>query len=425
MVEGPASREATDLARRQRLRDAVVGLDIGSTKVAAVVAEVSQAPEPVIIGLGIAPNSGLRKGVVVDIEGTSRAILQAVEQAERMSGVEITGAVISASGSHIGSLNSRGVVAVSRPDHEITADDVRRVLEAARVINLTPDREVLHIVPREYEVDGYDGVKDPVGMVGGRLEVEAHMVTAASASLQNLMRAVARSGLEVEDLWLSGLAAGEAVLTPAEKELGVVLLDIGGGTTDITLYDKGSPWYCAVLPVGGEHITSDIAVGLRVPLPVAEQVKVEQGCATVPQAADREFELPNPSGRGTRRVTQRDVAAIIEARVQELVALVSREIKRSGYPGMLPGGVVLTGGTAQLPGLVEWMAQVLDLPVRVGQPSGLAGMNDIVAGPAFATAVGLVRLAARSPVREAAPAQEREPSPGLLERLRNWWQALF
>lgn len=413
--------------RQQQQRDVVVGLDIGSTKIAAVVAEVA-GHEPAIIGLGVARNSGLRKGVVVDIEGTARAILLAVEQAQRMSGVEITGAVISSSGSHVGSLNNRGVVAVSRPDREITPEDVRRVLEAARVINLTPDREVLHIIPREYEVDGYDGVKDPVGMVGGRLEVEAHMITAASASLQNLMRAVTRAGLEVEDLWLSALAAGEAILTPEEKELGVVLCDIGGGTTDIAIYDKGSPWYCSVLPMGGEHVTSDVAVGLKVSLPLAEEIKVQRACARVQMAGDESFALPNPSGRGDRQIPDKLLASIVEPRVQELVGFIGREIKRSGYNGMLPGGVVLCGGSAVMPGLVDLVSEMLDMPVRVGEPRGLAGMNDIVAGPAFATAVGLVRLALRSiPVHEAAASRERErpQGPGLFERFRNWLEDMF
>lgn len=413
------------MARRQQLREAVVGLDIGSTKVAAVVAEIGERPDLGIIGLGVAPNSGLRKGVVVDIEGTSRAILQAVEQAQRMSGVEITGATISVSGSHIGSLNHRGVVAVSRPDHEIINEDVRRVLDAARVINLTPDREVLHIIPREFEVDGYDGVKDPVGMVGGRLEVEAHMVTAASASLQNLMRAVTRAGLEVEDLWLSSLAAGEAVLTPAEKELGVVLVDIGGGTMDITIYDRGSPWYSGVVPIGGEHITSDIAVGLRVPLPLAEEIKLARGVASPAMAKDEVFQLPNPSGRGTREVPDKVLAGIVEPRVQELISLLAREIKRSGYPGILPGGVVFCGGTANLPGLTDMTAELLNLPVRVGQPGGLAGLNDIVSGPAFATAVGLVHVASRGVIREVAATGERYESGGLWNRVRNWLNELF
>lgn len=414
------------MARRQQHRDAVVGLDIGSTKVAAVVAEFADH-EPAVIGLGVARNSGLRKGVVVDIEGTARSILLAVEQAQRMSGVEITGAVISSSGSHVGSLNNRGVVAVSRQDREITPEDVRRVLEAARVINLTADREVLHIIPREYEVDGYDGVKDPVGMVGGRLEVEAHMITAASASLQNLMRAVTRAGLEVEDLWLSALASGEAVLTPEEKELGVVLCDIGGGTTDIAIYDKGSPWYCSVLPMGGEHITSDVAVGLKVSLPMAEEIKVERGCGKVQLAGDESFELPIQSGRGTRGVPDKLLASIIEPRVQELVTFIGREIKRSNYNGLLPGGLVLCGGTAQLPGVVDVFSEMLDLPVRIGAPQGLAGMNDIVAGPGFATSVGLVRLALRSPMREVAASRQREKPPGLgiFQRLRDWWDETF
>lgn len=415
------------MARRQQpQREAVVGLDIGSTKVACVVAEVEPGRDPAIIGLGVVPNGGLRKGVVVDIEGTSRAVLQAVEQAQRMSGLEIAGAVISASGSHVASLNNRGVVAVSRADREIGADDVRRVLEAARVISLTPDREVLHIIPREFEVDGYDGVKDPVGMVGGRLEVEAHMVTAASASLQNLMRAVTRAGLEVEELWFAALAAGAAVLTPEEKELGVVLVDIGGGTTDICLYDKGSPWFCSVLPLGGEHVTSDIAVGLRVPLPVAEQIKISRGVASVREARDGSFTLPGPAGRGNREVTDRQLAAIIEPRVLELFQMVGREIKKSGYTGLLPGGLVVCGGTAGLPGLADAAADLMDLPVRVGRPAGLAGMNDIVAGPGFATAVGLVQLASLNPQQLAAAGREEGArGEGVFRRLKHWLEEWF
>lgn len=407
-------------------RDIVVGLDIGTYKTAAIVADLS-GETPLIIGVGSARGDGMRRGVVVDIEGTARSVVAAVEAASRMSGEEISAVTLSISGSHVNSLNNRGVVAITQPDHEITIDDVARCLDAARVISLTPDREILHILPREYEVDGNDGVRDPVGMVGGRLEVEAHMVTIAKAPLANLERGVRRAGLYVHEAVLAGLASSNAVLTPAEKELGVVVCDIGGGTTDLAIFDRGSLWYTAVLPLGGEHITNDIAVGLRAPLPLAEQIKLSFGLAKVADSDEHaSFDLPNPSGRGSRQVPQKVLASIIEPRVQELLQLVAREIKRSGYSGMLPGGVVFTGGTANLPGLVDLAADLLDLPARVGYPTGFGGMSDIVADPAYATAVGLVQWAARFHEREAAAT--REPGQGLnsfYSRIKTWLNDLF
>lgn len=407
-------------------REIVVGLDIGTTKVAAIVGEVTQG-EPSIIGVGHSACSGIRKGVVVDIEGTSKAILQAVEAAQRMSGVDITGASISISGGHIASLNNRGVVAVSRQDREIAAEDVDRVLDAARVINLTPDREIIHVLPREFIVDGYDGVRDPVGMMGSRLEVEAHIITGATASVQNLMRAVSKAGLEIHDVVLSSLAAGEAVLTPAERELGVVLCDIGGGTTDLAIYDGGTLWYTGVIPLGGDYVTSDIAVGLRTPLPMAEQVKVRHGCAVANIVDDgATFELPNPSGRGTRSVSERLLANIIEPRMEEILGLIGKEIKKSGYGGMLPGGVVFTGGAAQVRGLVELASEILDLPVRIGTPMGFTGLSDIVANPSFAAGTGLVLCAARRGLADEAEDKDRAGViGGLFGKLKGWLSELF
>lgn len=410
------------LARR---RESIVGLDIGSHSVKVVVAEL-RAGEPVVVGLGQARNTGLRKGVVVDIESTARAIEGAVERAARMSGHEITRGLIGVSGSHIGCINNRGVVAVAHPDREISEEDVRRVLEAARVVHLPPDREIVHLIAREFEVDGYDGVRDPVGMVGSRLEVEAHMVTAASASLQNLVRATERAGVDVQEVMLAGLASAEAVLTPAEKELGVVLCDVGGGTTDIAVFDRGSLFYTAVIPLGGEHITSDIAVGLRTPLPTAEQVKEEYGHCMVEQCEDATvFDLPNPSGKGSRQVTQRLLASIIEPRVQEIFAHVAEEIRRSGYGGVLPGGVVFTGGSSMLRGFIDLASDQLDLPVRVGAPIGLGGMSEMVASPRFATAVGMVLRGAGQGRRGQAEISDSDAALGVWSRLKNFFSDLF
>jgi len=377
-------------------RDLAVGIDVGTSKVAAIVGEVRRDGTCDIIGFGVTPSAGMRKGVVVDIEGVSRAVADAAQKAGRMAGVEIKSAYVSISGSHLSSLNNRGVVAVARDDREITAEDVDRVLDAARVLNIPADREIVHVVPREFVVDGYDGVRDPVGMLGVRLEVEAHVVTGAVTSIQNLLKGVARAGLQVEDLVVSSLASGEAVLLPAERELGVLVLDIGGGTTDLGIFERGNPWYSAVVPVGGDHVTGDLAIGLRTPPPEAERIKLEHGRARpCPEADDDVFEVPNVGGTGTRQMSGSVVAQIIAPRLQELFALVKQQIGRSGRAGQIPGGVVLCGGCALLPGIGEMAEEELQMPARVGTPAGLGGLVDLVSSPAFATTVGLLLYATR------------------------------
>ncbi|MDI6825309.1 MAG: cell division protein FtsA [Bacillota bacterium] len=377
-------------------RDLAVGVDVGTCKVAAIVGEVRRDGTCDIIGFGVTPSAGMRKGVVVDIEGVSRAIADAAQKAGRMAGVEIKSAYVSISGSHLSSLNNPGVVAVARDDREITAEDVDRVLDAARVLNVPADREIVHVVPREFVVDGYDGVKDPVGMLGVRLEVQAHVVTGAVTSIQNLLKGVARAGLQVEDLVVAALASGEAVLLPAERELGVLVLDIGGGTTDLCIFEHGNPWYSAVVPVGGEHITGDLAVGLRTPPTEAERIKLEHGRARpCPEAEDDVFEVPNVGGTGKRQMSGTLVAEIISPRLQELFALVRQQVARSGRAGQIPGGVVLCGGCALLPGIAEMAEEELGMPVRIGNPSGLGGLADMVSSPAFATTVGLLIYATR------------------------------
>jgi len=408
-------------------RSYVTALDIGTTKVAALVGEVVDSGETRVLGFGVCPSKGLRRGVVVDIESTVAAIQEAVEKAERMSGVRVKSVHVGISGSHASSVNNRGVVAVAREDKEITPEDVDRVIEASRVISLPPDREIVHVIPREFIVDGCDGIRDPVGMLGTRLEVQAHVVTGAVTSIQNLLRSVYKAGLDVEDVVLMSLASGEAVLVSAEKDLGVVLADIGGGTTDIAIFREGTLWFTSALPVGGDHVTGDIAVGLRTPIPQAEKVKIEHGVAKVDLASDdRFFEIPSVGGRGTREVSERMLASIVEPRLQEILGMLRDEVKRSGYEGIIPGGVVITGGTAAVRGLAELAADELDSPVRIGVPESVVGLSDEVNGPAFATLTGLVGCAGRTSGGYGTAGSPRQGVLSVLtDRVRAWFRDFF
>jgi cell division protein FtsA len=368
----------------------IVGIDVGTTKVCTLVGEASDN-ELKIVGVGVAPSRGIKKGVVVNVVEAASAIKASIEKAERSSGYEIARAFVSVTGGHVSAVNSRGVVGVNRGDKGITADDVGRALDAARAIAIPQDREVLHVIPRGYAVDGQDGVKEPVGMIGFRLEVEAHIVTGQASSIHNLMKCVENCNVGVDGLVLDPIASGEAVLTNTEKEMGVVLADIGGGTTDVAIFIEGSVWHTTVLPVGGNHITNDVAVGMRVPFEAAEQLKVEHGHARHETIDPTEVVQVKAFGDGgVTRVQRRDLAEIIEARLEEIDQLILQEIKRSGYDGLLPAGVVMTGGTSQLRGLRELGRQVLGLPVRIGMPQNLLGLADAVDSPAYATSVGLL-----------------------------------
>lgn len=406
-------------------REPLVALDIGSTKVAALVGDVSPSGDVNIIGIGVGPSTGMRKGVVVDIDGTVRSIQAAVDSARRMSGVDVKSVFLGVGGAHISSFRNRGVVAVSREDRDITGADVERVLDAARVVSIPPDREIIHVLPRGYVVDGYDGIRDPEGMMGVRLEVEAGIVTAAVTSLQNLLRSVYKAGLEVDDVVLNPLASGEAVAQSAEKDLGVVVADIGGGSTDIALFDEGSLWFASIIPVAGSHITGDIAVGLRTPIAEAERAKVEHGVAMEGLAGEGEvFPVAGISGGRTREVPLADMASIIEPRVQEILSMVGQEIKRSGYGKVIPGGLVLTGGTSLLRGLEEMAANYLEMPVRVGVPRGVGGLTDVARHPGYATAVGTLLFAAKSlDGTRARPVSTR--AGGLLEKIGSFFRGMF
>ena len=405
----------------------IVGLDIGTTKVVVVVAEVNSEGRLDIVGLGETSSGGLRKGIIIDIENTARAIEKAVEQAERMSGLKINSAFVGLTGPHIQSINNKGVVAVAGEEGEITPEDVQRVLQAARVIPLTAERRVIHVLPRQYIVDGYDGITDPVGMSGSRLEVETQIVTAAGAVVQNTLKSVQRANLTVDELVLNPLASAEAVLQQAEKELGAVVIDIGGGTTEIAIIYQGSLWFAAVLPVGSEHITGDLAVGLRTPILQAEGIKKEHGCvfAGLIDNDEQFIEVPPVGGKEKRRVSLKTLATIIEPRVEEIFTLALQKINAADPQTLLPGGVILTGGGALLKGMTQLSSEVLGMPVRLGVPEGNGGLADMVANPAYATAVGLLRYGANRLAYSQAAAGQEAIWAGFWQRLKNWWRELF
>lgn len=405
-------------------KEFIAGLDIGTTKTCCVVAEVDLDSEAVdIIGVGLVPSGGLRKGVVVDLEATTNAVREAVDKAQRMAGaVAVRSVVVSVTGEHISSLNSRGVIAITSPDREVSASDVDRVIEASKVIVLPPDREIIHAIPRGFSLDGQDGVKDPIGMSGSRLEVETHIVTGSSAFLDNVVKCVQRAGLTVENAVLEPIATSEAVLIPAEKDLGVALVDIGGGTTDVAVFVAGEIYYTGVLPVGGNHVSSDIAVGLRASQEEAEKAKIGYGCASSDLVGDEEsFEITTLGSEEATELPREILAKIIEPRAQEILHMVRAEIMKSGYLEMLPAGAVLTGGGALLPGMVEQAEKVLGMHVRLGTPNSIGGLNDTVDSPIHATGVGLVLYATRNQVT----LREQEKGVTLKQGLKDIFKRFF
>lgn len=378
------------MAKRDHI---VVGLDIGTTKICAIVAEVTEDGTVNVVGVGSSPSRGLRKGVVVNIESTVESIKKAVEEAELMAAVQINSVYTGIAGSHIAGENSRGVVALKK--QEVTRVDVQRAVETARSVAVLPsDRRILHVLPREFMVDDQDGIREPLGMSGSRLEVDVHIITGAVTSAQNIIKSVNRAGLDVVDMVLQPLASSEAVLTPEERELGVAMVDLGGGTTDLALFAEGSIRHTAVLPIGGQHLTTDLAIGLRTPQAEAERLKIRKGVALVELVKDDEMvDVPGVGDRPARTLCRKLLAEIIEPRVEEMFDLVRREIMRTGYEGILAAGVVITGGTSMLEGILEAAERVLDLPVRRGVPNGVGGLRDIVSNPMYATGVGLILLA--------------------------------
>ncbi|MCL4458333.1 MAG: cell division protein FtsA [Chloroflexi bacterium] len=374
----------------------IVGIDAGTTKVSTLIGEVGADGSIHVIGVGICPSRGLRKGVVVNIDETVESIGMSVEKAERVSGYKIVSAYVGIAGGHIASLNNRGVVAVSHPDRSITQEDVQRAIEAARVINVPSNREIIHTIPRHFIVDGQEGVKNPIGMIGYRLDVETHIVTGAVTAIQNLTKCVHKLGIDIDEIVLEPLASSEAVLTDEEREMGVVMADIGGGTTELAIFIDGSAWHTAIIPVGGNHISNDIAVGLRTPLAMADDLKIKWGHALSTNINENDRIEITTFGRAQKEEVPRSaLCEVIEARLQEIFALIEAEIKRSGYDGLLPAGLVLTGGTSELPGIAELARDMLQLPVRIGTPSGIHGLIDSLTSAAYSTSVGLLLWGAR------------------------------
>jgi cell division protein FtsA len=401
----------------------IVGLDVGTTKVCAIVGEeTSNGIE--IIGIGSAPSKGLRKGVVVNIESTVQSIRKAIAEAELMAGCEINRVYAGISGGHIRAFNSHGVIAVK--DGEINGGDVDRVIEAAQAVAIPTDREVIHVIPQEYIIDDQEGIQEPLGMNGIRLEVKVHIVTAAVTSAQNIVKCANKAGLDVADIALQQIASSEAVLSHDEKELGVALIDIGGGTTDIAIFHGGTIKYTTVISLGGNQVTGDIAVGLRTPTSEAEKIKKKYGCAlTAMTSGDEMIEVLSVGGHRPRKVSRQILGEIIEPRMEEIFDLINREVIKSGYDGLISSGIGLTGGTASMEGVVELAEQVFNLPVRRGLPKDITGLVDVVNSPMYATGVGLVMYG----VNHASGTQFRRGSGNVFNKLlysmKGWIKEFF
>jgi cell division protein FtsA len=409
----------------RRSSDIIVGLDIGTTKIAAIVAEMVESGLDVI-GIGTHISRGLKKGVIVNIDSTVAAIKQAVLEAEGMSGCEISQVYVGIAGGHIKGVNSTGTVAIK--DKEVRPSDVAKVLELARAIALPVDRHVLHVLPQEYRVDGQDGVREPLGMCGVRLEARVHIVTAAAAALQNIIKCCSRCELEVVDTVLEPLASGEAVLERDEKDLGVALVDIGGGTTDIAIFTEGAVAHTSVIPLGGHQLTSDIAFGLRTPPHEAEKIKHRWGCALASMVSATEtIEVASVGGRAPRVLSRQMLCRdIIQPRIEEIFSFVKAEIMRLGCEDMLASGAVITGGATQLPGMAELAEEVLGIPVRLGMPKGVGGLADVVKSPAFSTGVGLVQYgASQHMLTGRTPSTPSRSGGGIFSRLRRVLSSAF
>jgi len=400
----------------------IVGLDIGTTKICALAAEADSGEPLNIVGFGQAPSEGINKGVVVNIEKTVRSIQRAVRECELMSGTQIKSVFAGIAGHHIRGINSHGMVTVQH-NRTVTEEDIRRVIEAAQAITIPNDREVLHILPQEFIVDDQDGVQNPLGMTGIRLEVNVHIVTCAATSGQNIVKCCNLAGLDVLDIVLEPMASAQAVLSEDERELGVVLVDIGGGTADIAIYSSGSIVHTSVLPVGGNHLTRDIALGLSTPLEEAESLKHKHGVAQVKLVGtDETIQVPSVGGRKSRTLDKRLMAEIVEPRMREIIEMVGRTLDESGYRNVIASGAVITGGTSMLPGADDLAQEILSLPVRVGFPENITGLNEMVYSPMYATGVGLLRYALNSAGMGHSPALHADH--GLLRsvsrRMKEW-----
>jgi cell division protein FtsA len=405
-------------------RTVVVGLDVGTSKVVALVGELTADGAIEIIGLGSQPSRGLKRGVVVNIESTVQSIQRAVEEAELMAGCEINAVYAGIAGSHIRSLNSHGVVAIR--DREVTQADVEHVIEAAKAVAIPADQRILHVLPQEFIIDGQEGIRDPIGMSGVRLEAKVHIVTGADSAAQNIIKCVQRCGLVVEDIVLEQLASSFAVLTDDEKELGVCIVDVGGGTTDIAVFSNGAIRHTAVIPIAGDQVTNDIAVSMRTPTQYAEDIKVRFACALSQLAnPDESIEVPSVGDRPARRLARQTLAEVVEPRYEELFNLVREELRRSGFEEVIAAGIVLTGGSARMEGAIELAEEIFHVPVRLGVPGQVRGLAEAVQNPIYSTAVGLLLYARDNAAPAARGALLGSGVGGALGRVKNWFQGHF
>ena len=404
----------------------IVGLDIGTTTVTTVLGEFTDDNELEIIGIGTAPSHGLRRGVVINIEATLRSVAAAIEAAEQMAGREVSTVVTGIAGGHIEGLNSRGVVAVTGKGREITQEDVDRVIDAAKAVVIPMDREVIHVIPQEFVVDEQGGIKNPLDMIGVRLEAEVHIITGSVTSAQNLVKCVNRAGFKVSDIVLESLAAGRAVLTTDEQELGVLLIDLGGGTTDMLVYREGAPYFTSVLPVGGAQITGDLSIMLKTPTDAAERIKRDAGCCYMPLVEKGEpVIIPGVGGRPPMAIERKEICRIIQPRMAEILSMVKDRIEPKGYLRHLGAGVVLTGGGALLPGAVELAGDVFGTSARIGQPGNLGGIGSVYQTPEFSTGVGLVLHAAAHGGARAGAGPDEVVEGGIMKGVRRWLRNFF
>ena len=405
-------------------RTVVVGLDVGTSKVVALVGELTADGAIEIIGLGSQPSRGLKKGVVVNIESTVQSIQRAVEEAELMAGCEINAVYAGIAGSHIRSLNSHGVVAIR--DREVTHADVEHVIEAAKAVAIPADQRILHVLPQEFIIDGQEGIRDPIGMSGVRLEAKVHIVTGADSAAQNIIKCVQRCGLVVEDIVLEQLASSFAVLTDDEKELGVCIVDVGGGTTDIAVFSSGAIRHTAVIPIAGDQVTNDIAVSMRTPTQYAEDIKVRFACALSQLAnPDESIEVPSVGDRPARRLARQTLAEVVEPRYEELFNLIREELRRSGFEEVIAAGIVLTGGSARMEGAIELAEEIFHVPVRLGVPGQVRGLAAAVQNPIYSTAVGLLLYARENAAPAARGTLLGNGMGGALGRVKSWFQGHF
>jgi len=412
---------------RKPERNLIVGLDIGTSKVVAIVGEIAGDGQIEVIGIGSHPSRGLKKGVVVNIESTVQSIQRAVEEAELMAGCEIHSVYAGIAGSHVRSLNSHGIVAIR--NKEVTADDVERVIDAARAVAIPADQKILHILPQEFVIDNQEGIREPISMSGVRLEAKVHIVTGAESAAQNIVKCVQRCGLEVEDVVLEQLASSYAVLTDDEKELGVCLIDIGGGTTDIAVFSSGAIRHTAVIPIAGDQVTNDIAISLRTPTQYAEEIKMKYACALSQLAStDETIEVPSVGDRPPRRLARQTLAEVVEPRYEELFGLIREELRRSGFEEVIAAGIVITGGSAKMEGAVDLAEEVFHMPVRLGTPQHVTGLIEVVRNPIHATGVGLLLYGRENFLRGRRDSSLTALGGGarnVWDRMKAWFQGNF